>query len=158
MTNSAKKLSQNLDLDELDENVDEHITEFALLQDIAFKHFLDSCPYPVWCKDYTTGEGTMIFISSMYEKVFHIPSAEYLKNTDYDVWPEEYADVFKKNDLAAINANKIIKVKEAVIGRLAISKKWRTCDVYKWATRPDVFGYKFTLVFGMAMPAGADGQ
>ncbi len=68
--------------------------ELILLRDSAFRLFLQTAPFPVWCKYYTDGSGRMLFLSSVYEELYSVTAHEYVGRSDFDIWPKEVAEEF----------------------------------------------------------------
>ncbi len=74
--------------------------EDALQKSEALLHsILDNTTAVVYVKDL---RGRYTFINKRFEELFHIKKHEIKDRTDYDLWPAQMADVFRKNDRKAI--------------------------------------------------------
>jgi diguanylate cyclase (GGDEF)-like protein/PAS domain S-box-containing protein len=70
---------------------------------------LDNSTVVVYLKDL---DGKYLLINARFEELFHITLENILGKTDYDVFPKEFADVFRANDLAVIAKGKAIETEE----------------------------------------------
>jgi hypothetical protein len=72
-------------------------------------------PLPTWLKDL---DGTMLAINDSYEFYFLKPidktKEDYIGKTDFDIWNEEIAKIYKENDLAVLHSMKKIWFGEEV--------------------------------------------
>lgn len=100
------------------------VANYALQQEIAtrrqmaaalreseerFRLFMNYSPAIAWMKD---EQGRYMYFNQTYERRFGIRLAEWWGKTDHDVWPIEIAAVFRKNDLAVIEAKGPLEVLE----------------------------------------------
>lgn len=73
-------------------------------------------PIPMWLKD---DKGMMLSLNQAYEDCFLMPQkktrADYVGHYDEDIWGQAIADVFKRNDLAAVSQKKVSFVIEDTI-------------------------------------------
>ena len=60
-------------------------------------------------------EGCYLFINQMYEKLFHISNEEIIGKTDFDLFPEDMAKAFRKNDLIAMTKPQPLETEETII-------------------------------------------
>ncbi len=72
---------------------------------------INNSPAVIFAKDL---EGKYLLINSLYEKLFHITQEQIKEKTDYDIFPKEAADAFRKADLAVLKENKALEVEETV--------------------------------------------
>ncbi len=59
-------------------------------------------------------KGRFLLINEQFEKLFNISNEDIKGKTDYDIFPKESAEFFRKNDQEAINKNKLIRSEEIV--------------------------------------------
>lgn len=71
--------------------------------------FLNNSATVAWMKD---AEGRHIYISPSFERRFHVRLEDWWHKTDFDLWPREIAEQFRKNDLAVLRQNSVIEVVE----------------------------------------------
>jgi PAS domain S-box-containing protein len=64
-----------------------------------FRAFMNNSPAIAWMKD---AQSRYVYINKTYEKEFGVRSEDRLGKTDFDVWPREVAEEFRKSDLAAM--------------------------------------------------------
>lgn len=68
-----------------------------------FREFLDCVPFAAWIKD---PDFRMIWMNRCYWTIYPQVAANYLKATDFDVWPDSIAEEFRKNDEEVIKRGK----------------------------------------------------
>lgn len=73
---------------------------------------LDNTTQVVYLKD---TNGRYILINREYEKLFGITKEDIYGKTDHDIFPTEYADAFKKNDLDVLDAGHPMEFEEQAI-------------------------------------------
>ena len=72
---------------------------------------LDNTPSVIYLKDV---EGRYILVNRRYEELFHISRSQIVGMTDYDLFPEEVADVLRENDRQVIQSGTAIQTEELV--------------------------------------------
>ena len=77
-----------------------------------FRLFMDNSPIIAWMKD---EQGRHVYFNKTYEDRFGAKLADWLGKTDFEVWPEETAEEFRKNDQAVLAAGHAIEVTEETI-------------------------------------------
>jgi PAS domain S-box-containing protein len=88
--------------------------EAALTQsEERFRAFMDNSPSIAWMKD---DQGRYIYLSRTFERRFDVRLDDVRGNTDYEIWPQEFAEVFRKNDLKVLNDNQPIEIAEETAG------------------------------------------
>ncbi len=75
------------------------------------RELLNNTSSVVYMKDM---EGRYQFINRRFEKLFHISEQEVKGKTDYDLFPKDKAETFRRNDLMAIEADKPLEFDEIV--------------------------------------------
>lgn len=74
------------------------------------RSFLENSATVAWLKD---DEGRHVFISRNFEQRFGVSLKDWMGKTDFEVWPRAVADEFRKNDIAALAADRPIEVIES---------------------------------------------
>ena len=82
-------------------------------------------PIPLWLKD---RNGIMLSLNDAYEKAFLIPQGkhrpDYIMQTDSAIWPPNVVEVFKKNDLKAIEKKHGVGITWERPPEMEILKNW----------------------------------
>lgn len=78
----------------------------------SLQYVLDQTHAVIYTKNL---EGVYLFVNQQYCKIFDIPQERILGKTDYDFFPKEVADGFRKNDLEVRNTNKHVESEEVAI-------------------------------------------
>ncbi len=81
--------------------------------DERFRAFMDNSPTIAWMKD---EEGRHVYLSKSYEKRFGVKFEDWRGKTDFELWPAEVAEQFRKNDLAVLESGQAIDVTEETPG------------------------------------------
>jgi PAS domain S-box-containing protein len=77
-------------------------SQFALQESQErFQAFMDSSPALAWAKD---EYGRYVYLNRAYEERFGVRLQDWLGRTDFDVWPEEAACLYRDNDEKALQA------------------------------------------------------
>ncbi len=74
-----------------------------------FQSFMDNSPAIAWMKD---EEGRHVYLSRACEKRFGVTLADWKGKTDFEVWPNEIAEQFRKNDQAVLASGQSIEAVE----------------------------------------------
>jgi PAS domain S-box-containing protein len=77
-----------------------------------FRAFMDNSPAIAWAKDEA---GRMVYLSKTYEDRFGVRLADWRGKTDFELWPQEIAEEFRKNDLAVLASGHAIEFTEQTI-------------------------------------------
>jgi len=77
-----------------------------------FRAFMDNSPAIAWAKDEA---GRHVYLSKTYENRFGVRLDDWLGKTDFELWPQEIAREFRKNDLKVLAGNQVIEVIEETI-------------------------------------------
>lgn len=75
------------------------------------KTIMDNSPAVIFIKDIN---GRYTFINHQYEKLFHVCCDDFMGKTDYDIFPEEYADLFQAHDQSVLDAGHALESEEMV--------------------------------------------
>jgi two-component system, cell cycle sensor histidine kinase and response regulator CckA len=90
---------------------------------------IDNAASIIYVKD---TQGNYILINKQYESLFHTNNDKIKSKTDYDIFPEEIADVLRKNDCKVIDANRAMEFEEVIpydgASHIFISVKFPLCD------------------------------
>ena len=74
-----------------------------------FNAFMDNSPVIAWMKD---EQGRYVYLSEMFEKRLGARLEDWQEKTDFDLWPREIAEEFRKHDLQVLHAQQAIEVEE----------------------------------------------
>lgn len=77
--------------------------------EIRLQSILDNTSTVIYLKDL---EGKYLLTNNQWTKLFGITPEDMVGKTDYDVFPEEMADAFRKNDLKVLKENRIMELEE----------------------------------------------
>jgi PAS domain S-box-containing protein len=86
-----------------------------------FQLFMDNSPSIAWMKD---EEGRIVYTSKSYEQRFGITPDTWLGKTDFELWPQEIAQVFRDNDLAVLRDGQTRQVIEEARNADGSSSFW----------------------------------
>jgi PAS domain S-box-containing protein len=96
-------------------------SEMALREsEERLRSFLDCSAVIGWLKD---EEGRYVFLSENYQRRFGVRLEDWKGKTDFEVWPREIAEVFRKNDLAVLASEQPQEVLEWT-AEAAGNKSW----------------------------------
>jgi PAS domain S-box-containing protein len=91
---------------------------------------VDTSHNVIWLKD---TQGHYLLVNRQYEAIFHVSRDQIKDRTDYDIFPEEIADVLWSNDLRVLEANTSLEFEEVFAhnGRthIYLSNKYPLLDV-----------------------------
>ncbi|MEZ5386626.1 MAG: PAS domain-containing protein [Prosthecobacter sp.] len=92
--------------------------------------FLENSAVIGWLKD---EDGRFVFLSENFQRRLGVRLADWLGKTDFEVWPREIAEGFRRNDLAVLKSRKPIEVIEPsrdADGNVTwwLSHKFHFCD------------------------------
>ncbi|KWT74904.1 PAS domain-containing protein [Candidatus Magnetominusculus xianensis] len=79
---------------------------------LQLQSIIDSTSAVVFLKDI---QGRYIFINSRYEMLFHLTKEGIVGKTDYDIFPKEFADSFRANDMEVEKKNESLHFEEIVM-------------------------------------------
>jgi cytochrome b involved in lipid metabolism len=102
-------------------------TVFELQHKIEIMEFAPfSIPLPMWMKNQF---GIVDFLNDEYVDTFLKPfgkaKEDYIGKTDFDVWPKEVAEEYRRHDMQVLNDGLVFNARETVIGPLGEKTKWR---------------------------------
>lgn len=127
---------------ELERRVNKLKSQILTLQSVQ-----DSLPWPAWIKDL---DGEVISANRAYEQAFLTPRGytlfDYVGASDYDVWPEDIADEFRRNDLEIQRTRRTTVFTEEV--EILPGERVRL----KFVKYPRYIGNKVVGVAGMSVP------
>lgn len=87
-----------------------HQAETALWEtQERFRAFMDNSPFIAWAKD---DEGRHIYLNRAYEDRFGVKLADRYGKTDFELWPQDVAELFWKNDQMVLNSNRLTQIEE----------------------------------------------
>lgn len=104
-------------------------------------------PIPIWLKD---RNGVMLALNPEYERLFLLPTGksreDYLHHTDYDVWPEEVAAEYVRNDQMVMRTQQTWRGTETIVDHQGKKTQW---IIIKY---PRLAGGVLIGIAGMAIP------
>jgi PAS domain S-box-containing protein len=77
-----------------------------------FRLFMDNSPAIAWIKD---EQGRHVYLSKTYEDHFGVRLEDWLYKTDFEIWPPQTAEQFRKNDQAVLATGNSIEVIEETL-------------------------------------------
>jgi len=107
-----------------------------------FRMFMDNSPFISFMKD---TEGRFVFLSQQFADHFGKPVADYIGKTDFDLWPEEEAQVIRQHDIGVLLAGRLQVLDEKVSRCAGDETHWRS---YKF---PCVSSRGETLLAGISV-------
>ncbi len=78
-----------------------------------FRAFMDNSPAIAWAKD---EQGRHTYLNRAYEQRFHVRLEDWKGKTDFELWPPEVADAFRRHDLAVLAADRPLDMVEKATG------------------------------------------
>lgn len=72
---------------------------------------IDNPPALIYLKD---TEGRFMLINHQFKKAFHVTEEQVIGKTDYDLFPEEIADIFQINDRKVVKSGIPLKTEEVI--------------------------------------------
>ena len=82
---------------------------------------MDNSPANAWIKD---EQGRYIYLSGTYEKSLGVHKEDRLGKTDFELWPRDTAEQFRKNDLAVLESNQAMDMVEEVADPDGTRRYW----------------------------------
>lgn len=70
----------------------------------VLRRYIQQAPLAMWLK--LGPELRMVTVNKAYTDLFGVSNDEYVGATDFDIWPQETAELFRRRDLAVIEAGK----------------------------------------------------
>ncbi len=74
-----------------------------------FRAFMNNSPAIAWMKD---EQGRHVYVSKAFEKLCGVRSEDWCGKTDFELWPPEVANEFRKNDLEVLHTGRTLEVVE----------------------------------------------
>ena len=74
-----------------------------------FRAFMNNSPAIEWMKD---EQGRHVYLSEAYERRFGVRLADWRGKTDFELWPREVAEEFRKNDQEVLRTGRTLEVVE----------------------------------------------
>ena len=117
--------SQVMALDDALQAKDVKLQQFTA-SDARFRKFLDASPVSVFIKD---DESRMLYCNKALADRFGAAPEDWIGKTDYETWPMEVAEEFRRSDSQAMEANREIHFEDRTRGPDGRTVVW---DVYKY--------------------------
>lgn len=123
-----------------------------LIDENTLRLMLSTAPLPTWMKDFTHGQGIMVYGNDAFWQHYKVTPAEWLGRYDSDLWPKLPADVTEQ---WRITDEEAIKNKGALMQYVLDcgSLGMRSARVAKWRIDTD----SGVFVAGVLLPGDLDG-
>lgn len=116
-----KRFARSKEMKQLQDEVERLQNKVTLLES---SH--QDAPIPIWLKD---RNGIMLALNPEYEKLFLVPIGknreDYLYNSDYDIWPEDVAAEYVKNDQYVMRTKETWRGLETIVDHQGERSKWQ---------------------------------
>jgi len=96
-----------------------------------FQAFMDNAPGVAWIKD---EQGHFVYINKRSGKVLGVPREEWIGKTDFDLWPKELAEQYKKHDLEVLTGGQAKEFVEEAATEGGDSYWWSFKFPFRYAT------------------------
>jgi diguanylate cyclase (GGDEF)-like protein/PAS domain S-box-containing protein len=87
-----------------------------------FQAFMDNSPLVSYMKD---GQGRLIYYNRPFAEQFQVSRTEWINKSDFDIWPAEFAALFRALDLSVLECGKLV-VSEQTSPGLRGETHWRS--------------------------------
>lgn len=94
-----------------DVTIRHQLEEISNRLEYELRAFVDSIPAAVYMK---RADGRYLMINRLFGELFHIAPDAVVGKTDYDLFPEATADIFRQNDRRVIETREEVVIEEAV--------------------------------------------
>ncbi len=101
-----------------------------------FKAFMNNTPGIAWMKD---SQGRYVYLSKTFEDRFGVKLEDWQGKTDFEVWPQEVAEKFRKNDQQVLEVGRTMDTVEETPDRDGGTTCWLTYRFPFW----DAAGNKY---------------
>lgn len=91
-----------------------------------FRLFMDHSPTVAWIKD---EEGRYVYLSKTYQQRFNAPVEAWQGKIDSEVWPTHTAEKFRRDDMAALAANKPLEIIDEILEAGGVLSYWHTVKI-----------------------------
>jgi PAS domain S-box-containing protein len=88
-----------------------------------FRAFMDNTSASAWMKD---EQGRYAYLNKPFEKHFQVRLDDWRGKTDFDVWPREIAEQFRRNDREVLRSGKPREVVEQTVSGNGSRRTWLT--------------------------------
>jgi PAS domain S-box-containing protein len=110
------------------------------------RSFLENSEVVAWMKD---EDGRHVYLSENYQKRFGVRFADWQGKTDFELWPHDAAEQFRRNDLAVLAADRSLEVIEQAPLADGSRSWWRSSKF----TFRDASGRRFVGGLGVEITA-----
>src|SRR5213593_17011 len=86
-----------------------------------FHAFMDNSPAVAFMKD---EDGRFVYVNQLFERFFKLTRLQWLRKTDFDLWPEETARQLRDNDRAILAEDRPAEIFETLPGPDGILRTW----------------------------------
>jgi PAS domain S-box-containing protein len=96
------------------------------ISDSRFRAFMDASPMAAFIKD---EQGRMVYCNRALADRFGAIPEDWIGKTDFEVWPQEVAEKFRKTDLPVLEQNRTFHFEDQTLGPGGRTVTW---DVHKY--------------------------
>jgi len=87
-------------------------TDMLVESEERLRTIMDSSTAVIYLKDL---EGRYIIVNKRFEELFHLTNEKLKGKTDYDLFPEDIASAFRKNDVEVIKTRRPLQIEETAL-------------------------------------------
>ena len=91
-----------------------------------FRLFMDHSPTVAWIKN---EEGRYVYLSHTFQQRFGARIDEWRGKTDFEVWPADTAEKFRRDDLAALAADQPLEIEDETQEAHGVTTYWHTMKI-----------------------------
>ena len=94
------------------------------ISDSRFRAFMDASPMAAFIKD---EEGRMVYCNRALADRFGAVPEDWIGKTDFEVWPQEVAEKFRRTDLPVLEQNRAFQFEDHTLGPDGRRVTWEVC-------------------------------
>lgn len=91
-----------------------------------FRLFMDHSPTVAWIKD---EEGRYVYLNRTYQQHFGAQIDEWRGKIDFEVWPTDIAEKFRRDDMAALAANEPLEIMDEILEADGTPSYWHAIKI-----------------------------
>jgi len=114
-------IGQDITEQQLVENDRQRAVEALKESEERFQAFMDNSPSVAWMKD---EDGRYVYLSKSYENRVRVRFEDWQGKTDFELWPVETAEQFRRNDQAVLASGEVIEAVEESVDSNGERRYW----------------------------------